>query len=99
MTARRALQGDSLDISFVLIIILSLVGSRHVIFFNKVPNSLKLFPAVTMFKMYFSLLPWTRNMGRVLSSSVTTFKLGNSTGVLAGLSRKDSVYLLIWWLA
>ena len=43
-------QGDSLDISFVLIIILSLVGIRHVIFFKKIPNSLKLKPAGDTFR-------------------------------------------------
>merc|ERR1719369_2168575 len=46
----------------------------------------------------FSSLPLIKNMGRVFSSSVTTFKLGNSTWMLKGLSRKDTVYLLIWWL-
>ena len=33
-----ALQGDSLDISLVHIIILSLVGSKHAIFFTNVPK-------------------------------------------------------------
>merc|ERR1719233_684818 len=49
-----------------------------------------------MLSLYFSSLPLIKNIGMVLTtSSLTTFMLGNNTGILMGLSMKDIVYLLI----
>ena len=86
-------QGDNLAINLVHNTILSLVGSKQVIFFTRIPNCLKLVTASALFKLYFFSLPEIKNKGPVWST-VSTVILGNIFGILEEVLTKDIVYLL-----